>query len=289
MPMTRKLESLRALLAASFGIAFGAMTLPAQADATLDKIKERNRISIGIMVSGGPFGALDPATQKPTGFNPEVARGIADKLGVEADLVPVLPSNRVQFLQQNRVDVLVASMEWTQERSEILGFVPTPYYRNGGAALFLKSSGINRWEDLRGKPVCLSQGSNYGKPLVELYGAQLKGFKSSSESLLALRGGNCVAAVHDGTLIYRLVEEEPEWKDYVAPFEELIPSPSVVWVRKGETDTAAAIDTIIKDWHRTGWLIDTEKQVGVSRASPALVELKEVFTKNDALPAWAAR
>jgi polar amino acid transport system substrate-binding protein len=261
----------------------------AHADATLDKIQQRKKIVIGVSVGGGPFGAIDPATQRLTGFNPEVALAVAQGLGVEAELVPVLPSNRVQLLQQGRVDLLIASMEWTQERSEILTWAATPYYRNGGAALFLKSSGIKRWEDLRGKAVCLSQGSNYGKPLTELYGAQLKGFRSAAESLLALRGGNCVAAVHDGTLIYPLVEENPEWQAYEAPFEELISSPSVAWVRQGEKDTAAAVDKVIQGWHRSGWLIDAEKKAGIKRANPALVELHQVFETGAKLPAWAIR
>ncbi|KAG1531641.1 hypothetical protein G6F50_016587 [Rhizopus delemar] len=47
------------------------------------------------------------------------------------------------------------------------------------------------WEALRGKPVCVSQGSSFAKPLSADYGAVVKGYKSSSDSLLALRGGQC--------------------------------------------------------------------------------------------------
>lgn len=277
------------LSAALFALALCTFGSSAQADATLDKIHERKTISIGVTSSGGAFGSIDPVSQKLNGFTPELARGVADALGVEVELVPVLPSNRVQYLQQKRVDLLIANMEWTQERSEILDFAKTPYYRNGGAAVFLKNSGIKRWEDLRGKPVCLSQGSNYGKPLSEEYGAQLKGFRGASESLLALRGGNCVAAVHDGTLIYPLVNEAAEWAAYEAPLDELITSPSVMWVRKGEKDTAAAISAVIEQWHRSGWLIETEKRVGIKPASPALVELHDVVQNKAALPSWAAR
>jgi polar amino acid transport system substrate-binding protein len=38
--------------------------------------------------------------------------------------------------------------------------------------------------------------------------------------------------------------------------DQLIPSPSVIWVRKGETDTQTALDNSVKDWHKTGFLID---------------------------------
>ena len=44
------------------------------------------------------------------------------------------------------------------------------------------------WDDLRGKPVCVSQGSSFTKPLLNDYGAKTHGYKSSAESLQALRG-----------------------------------------------------------------------------------------------------
>jgi polar amino acid transport system substrate-binding protein len=121
-----------------------------------------------------------------------------------------------------------------------------------------KGAGIHDWKDLRDKPVCVSQGSNYTKPLIEQYGAQVKAFKGMPEALLALRGGTCIASVHVTPGIRaRLAGASGEWKDYESPMpSQLIPSPSVIWVRKGQIDTVAAFDRIVKDWHRTGFLID---------------------------------
>ncbi|MFY9512498.1 MAG: transporter substrate-binding domain-containing protein [Rubrivivax sp.] len=251
----------------------------AHADATLERIKQRGKLSIGIVASGGPFGSIDPATQQFIGWNAELARDLAKRLGVEADLVQVQPSNRVQFLQQGKVDLLIASMEYNADRGEILGHAPTPFYRVGGTAAVLKSSGIKTWDDLRGKAVCASQGSSYVKPLQDQYGAQVRGFKSSAESLLALRGGQCVAAVHDATLIHPLLRTNTaEWGDYAAPIAgEILPAPSVVWARKGEADTIAAVDKVVQEWHRSGWLIATEKRLGITPAQPLLPELQTRF------------
>jgi len=256
-----------AALGASFAV---------QADATLDKIEQRHRLVVGVLLSGGPFGSIDPSNQKPKGLNVDMAEDLGRRLGAEVELVPVLPANRVQFLQQGKVDLLIANMEWTAERGQQLGFVPTPFYRVGGTAAVLKDSKITRWEDLKGQSVCTSQGSSYVKPLTE-YGAELKAFKSSSESLLALRGNNCVAAVHDATLINPLIADSAEWKDYRAITPELNPAPSVIWTRPGEADTQVKLDAIVKDWHRTGWLIEGEKRHHITPASPALVELHDKF------------
>jgi polar amino acid transport system substrate-binding protein len=262
-------------------VALGSMlalggSVAAQADVTLDKIEQRHVLVVGVLLSGGPFGSIDPATQQPKGLNVDLANELGRQLKAQVQLVPVLPANRVQFLQQGKVDLLIANMEWTAERGEILGFVPTPFYRIGGAAAVLKDSKIARWEDLKDQPVCTSQGSSYVKPLTE-FGAQLKAFKSSSESLLALRGNNCVAAVHDSTLINPLINDSAEWKDYRVLGPELNPAPSVIWTRRGESDTQAKLDPIVKELHRSGWLIDAQTRNRISPASPALVELQQQF------------
>ncbi|WP_349607104.1 MULTISPECIES: transporter substrate-binding domain-containing protein [Cupriavidus] len=250
----------------------------AWADATLDRIKQRGKVTIGVAASGGPFGSIDPATQQLVGWNPELARDLAKRIGAEVELVHVQPSNRVQFLQQGKVDLLIASMELNPERAELLSYAPTPFYRVGGTAAVLKRTGIRQWEDLRGKPVCASQGSSYIKPLQDQYGAQVRGYKTAAESLLAFRGGQCVAAVHDATLIHPLLRSNPEWADYAAPIAaEILPAPSVVWARKGETDIIAVVDKVVQEWHRSGWLISTEKRLGITPPQPVLVELQSRF------------
>lgn len=224
------------------------------------------------------FGSIDPATQQLVGWNPDLARELAKGLGVKAELVQVQTATRTQFLISGKVDLLIASMELNPERAEILGYAPTPFFRVGGAAATRKDSGIAKWEDLRGKPVCVSQGSSFARPLQADYGAVVKGYKSSSDSLLALRGGQCVAAVHDSTLIHPLLRTNPEWADYHAPIAtEVLPANSVVWTRKGEADTIAAVDKVIQGWHRSGWLIATEKRLDIQPPQPLLQELHDKY------------
>ena len=249
----------------------------AHADSTLDRIHDRHKLVVGVILSGPPFGSLDPATQKPVGLNVDLAESLASHLGVALEMVPVQPSNRVQFLQQGKVDALIANMEVTKERADILTYPPTPFEEIGGALITRKDSGIKSWNDLRGKPVCVSQGSNYAKPLADEYGAQVKAFRGQPESLLALRGNNCVAAVHVAPTLRLLAARNPDWKDYTIPVSnDLIPSPSVIWVRKGETDTQHAFETIVEDWHRSGWLIDTERKNGM-QPSQAVLDLHAKF------------
>jgi polar amino acid transport system substrate-binding protein len=255
------------------GVALGFASA-AHADATLDKIQQRHKVVIGVMLSGSPFGSVDPTTQKPLGLNVDLATDVARHLGVELELVSVLPANRVQFIQQGKVDLLIANMEWTPERDKLLGHVPTPFYSVGGTAAVLADSPVHAWTDLKGQAVCTSQGSSYIPALVQL-GAEIKAFKSSAESLLALRGSNCVAAVHDATLINPLIARGGEWQSYRALAPEIAPSPSVIWTRIGETDIQAQIDPIVKGWHRSGWLIERERSNAITPASAALIKWHE--------------
>lgn len=256
--MTLRLNNLARFTAQlAFALTATCAASLARADATLDRIKSRGVLVVGVVLDG-TYGSLDPLTRKPVGYNVELGQSLAQHLGVKFEAVEVTPPNRVQFLQQGKVDALIASMQYTKERDEILSYVPTPFEEIGGSAMVRKGSGIHDWADLRDKPVCVSQGSNYTKPLIEQYGAQIKAFKGMPEALLALRGGVCVASVHVTPGIQaRLLGAPDEWKDYESPIKtQLIPSPSVIWVRKGQTDTIAAFDSAVKDWHRTGFLID---------------------------------
>jgi len=244
-----------------FGLAMSLSVLAAGqafADATLDRIKGRGKLTVGVILSGAPFGYIDPKSQEQKGFNVDLAKALAEDLGVKLETVTVTPPNRVQFLQQGKVDILIANMQYTDDRAKVLDYVPTPYDRSGGAAVVRKDSGLEDWTDLKGKPVCVSQGSNYTQPLIEQYGAVVKGLPSQPESLLALQGGNCVAAVHVGATVGLLLQDRPdEWKDYAIPFPtELVPSDSVIWLRKGEKDTQAALDNSMKKLHASGKILE---------------------------------
>ncbi len=238
----------------------------AQADTTLDKIRQRGKLSVGVDGVSPPFGVMDPATGKTGGYQAELAGDLARRLGVTLETVSVTASTRVQFLQTGKVDLLVANIQWTRERNDTLAFAPTPYDLIGGGALVAKSSGIKRWEDLRGKVACVSQGSNYAKPLAESYGAVVKGLRGIPESLLALKGGTCDASVHVYPVLYNTLHGDgsEQWKDYtLGTQDQLIPSPTVVWMRKGESDTQAFVDQAIQDWHRSGFLLKQARKWGV--------------------------
>lgn len=107
-------------------VVIASMATAAHADATLDRIKGRGKLTVGVILSGAPFGFIDPKTQEQKGLNIDVAKALAAGLGVELVTETVTPPNRVQFLQQGKVDILIANMQYTEERAKTLDYVPTP-------------------------------------------------------------------------------------------------------------------------------------------------------------------
>ncbi|GHC71912.1 transporter substrate-binding domain-containing protein [Limoniibacter endophyticus] len=244
---------------ALLGVALASGT--AQADATLDRIKARGKITAGVILSGAPFGYIDPKSQEQKGLNVDLAKAIAAELGVELETQTVTPPNRVQFLTQGKVDILLANMQWTEERAKTLGYAKTPFDRVGGAAVGRKDSGIKDWSDLKGKVACVSQGSNYTQPLIEEHGAIVKGLPSQPDSLLALKGGNCDVSVHVAPTVGLMLQDRAEeWKDFAIVIPtDLIPSDSVIWFRKDQPDMEAAIDKAIQKLHGTGKMLEIAK------------------------------
>ncbi|MEC5319201.1 transporter substrate-binding domain-containing protein [Brenneria populi subsp. brevivirga] len=253
---------LRSILVGALLTLVSSMSL---ADATLDKIKTRGKLVVGVDGPEPPFGLLDRATGKIGGFQTDLAQDIAQRLGAKLEVVPVTASTRVQFLQSGKVDLLIANIQWTKERSEALSYAPTPYNLVGGAALVRKESPVRRWEDLKGKVACVSQGSNFTRPLQE-HGAIVKGFRGIPESLLALKGGTCDASVHISPAMHQVLtgESVSQWQDYrIGTPDQLIPSPTVIWTRRGEADTRKFVDEVIHDWHRSGSLLQLGRRYGV--------------------------
>jgi polar amino acid transport system substrate-binding protein len=171
----------------------------ARADV-LDDIKKKGTLVVGTKADYRPFGFLDPSG-KIVGFEPELAGDVAKRLGVKLELVPVVASNRIQFLQQGKIDIMIATMSDTPERRKIVDIVDPSYYGSGTNILSPKSAGLKTWEALRGKKVCLIQGAFYNKELQEKYGVDGVAFPGTAEAYAALKNGNCVAFAYDDTAI----------------------------------------------------------------------------------------
>jgi len=237
-------------------------TAPASARDTLAEIKQRGKLVVGVKTDYKPFGFLDPSG-KVVGIEPELAADVARRLGVGIEYVPVVAANRMVFLQQGRIDLMIATMTDTPAREEIVGIVKPSYYAAGVDLLARKGSGLKSWDDLKGKSLCGIQGAFYNKDMQDKYGATVVAFPGTPEALNALRSGTCVGFVYDDSFNNPL-SLDPAWSGgFDLPLASIDVLPWGLAVDKSDDKFMAFMSDVVKDWHKNGTLIALEKKYNV--------------------------
>ena len=249
-------------------LAVSALSITAAAADILDTIKERGTLVVGVKADYKPYGFLD-TSGAIIGIEPDLAKDVADKLGVAIEYVPVVSSNRMQFLEQGKIDLMIATMTDKPDRRKVV-LIPDPnYYSSGTNILALKSLELKEWEDLRGKPVCGIQGAFYNKATSQNYGAEIVAFKGTAEAYAALRGGNCAAFVYDDSAIVAKAAD-PDWSEYEMPLKTIDDAPWGLAVALGEQNFGDMMGEMIIDWHKTGRILELETKWGVENTPFAL-------------------
>jgi polar amino acid transport system substrate-binding protein len=228
----------RTLIGALLGLV--AMGVAAQADV-LDDIKKRGTLVVGVKADYKPFGFRDPSGGI-IGIEPDLAADVAKKLGVKLELVPVVSANRMEFLNQGKIDLMIATMSDTPERRKIVQVIEPLYYSDAVNVLLKKDAPVKSWEDLKGKKLCGTTGAFYNKQIAQKYEPEIASFDGSEKPLLALKNGDCIGYLYDQTFIAgklldkewmksgRIVELEKKWSvpptDYAKRMHEKFKSGS---------------------------------------------------------------
>ena len=254
--MTRKIFS---IVAGS--VMLGLLGAGAVCADVLGDIKAKGVLVVGTKADYRPFGFLDPSG-KIVGFEPDLAADVARRLGVRLELVPVIASNRIQFLQQGKIDLMIATTSDTPERRKIVDFIDPNYYGSGTNVLAPKSGRLGSWGDLKGKKVCLIQGAFYNKELQEKYGVEGVAFPGTAEAYAALRNGNCAGFAYDDTAIVGEMLK-PEWSAYEMPLDSILFVPWGIAVKQGEKGLVEFVSKASIDWHKSGLIGQLEKKWGV--------------------------
>lgn len=253
---------------AAFGLSMAlgfAAALPAQAacsNDTLKKVLDRGKIVVGVKADYKPWGFRD-SNGNLVGMEIDMANDVAEALGVDIDLVPVQSSNRMQFLQQGKIDLMIATMSDRTDRRKVVG-VPEPPYYTSGTNVLAKKGMVKSWSDLKGKPVCGKQGAFYNKITSQRYGADIVAFVGNAEAKQALKDGRCIAWVYDDSSIMADLASG-DWNDYEMPLntEDDNPWGLAVPVEERECLYGRFMSGMIYNWHVSGRLIELEKKWGI--------------------------
>lgn len=170
-------------------IAISLFGVSAKAD-TLDDIRSNERIRVGMDVGFAPFSYRDPATGEIVGSDVTVAEMLARDLGVELEIVPLTPSNRVPFLLSSRVDVVISTLTRTPARLEVIA-MSRPYGGSFDIVAARRDVDLDSMEDLAGKRIAITRGTYLDQRLSELApaGTEIVRFDGEDLSFAAVTSG----------------------------------------------------------------------------------------------------
>ena len=225
----------------------------------IKEIKQRGKLIAGVKYDIPLFGFLDPKDQQVKGFDVDVARMIAKELfGDEnkVELKQVKSADRIAALQQNDVDVVVATMTINDERKKQIDFSNT-YYFAGMSLTAKKGSGIKKVEDLAGKKVAAVKGANSGPNLEKLAkdknvkGLTIDLYPTYPEAIAAVKAGRAVAAATDNIIGAGFVQED---KNLELVGGLLTDEPYGVGLKKGNDDLVKFVNGVIEKGMKNGEL-----------------------------------
>ena len=260
--MLKRLLSGVALFAVTAGIATAGNAAQCT-NEVWNKVMERGKIVIGVKADYKPWGFRNESGEL-VGMEIDMAKEVAAVMGVEAELVPVQSSNRMQFLEQGKTDMFIATMSDRPDRRKIVGIVQPNYYTSGTNVLAPKALGLKDWEDLRGKPVCGKQGAFYNKIVSERYGAEIVAFTGNAEAKQALRDKKCIAWVYDDSSIMSDLSSG-NWDEFEMPLSSEDDNPWGLAVPVAERDCIFGhfMAGLSYNWLQSGRLIELEEKWGI--------------------------
>ena len=141
-------------------------SIAAPASEDVQAIKDRGVLKVGVKNAVMGFGFEDPLTGEYTGLEIELAKALADKLGVGIEFTAVTAATRTELLDSGDIDCVLATFTITDERKESWDFT-TPYYTDYVSVLVEDSKGIKTLDDLVDATVGVSSGSTSAKSLVK--------------------------------------------------------------------------------------------------------------------------
>lgn len=233
-----------AVMLAVFMLA-SVLTMAASAkgsDDLLETIQERGTIIVGLEGDWAPWSYVDE-NDELTGYDVEVAKAIADKLGVEIQIVPGEWDGLFAGMDAGRYDMVVNGVEVTEERADKYDFsTPYAYIRT---ALIVKgdNDSIKTFEDLKGKKTANSIASTYMN-LAESYGATCYGVSTLDETLTMVLQGRVDATLNAIVSFTDYMAQHPDSNlKVVATTEEA--SNVAIPMRKGD-ETASLREAVNK-------------------------------------------
>ena len=224
----------------------------------LDSIQKSGKLVVALEGAWQPWSYHD-SSDTLVGYDVEVSRAIAEKLGVEPEYVESDWDSLFAGLDAGRYDMVCNGVEVTEERAKTYAFT-TPYgYIHTALAVRKDNEDIHSFEDLKGKTTANSLASTYME-LAESYGATVQGIDTLEETIQLLTAGRIDATLNADVSFYDYLNVHPD-ADFKLVAQTAEASHVAIPVLKSE-DTAYldALNTAIEELRADGTLKTLSKK-----------------------------
>lgn len=204
-------------------------------------------LRIGVLASAMP---LESPTRSYTeeGHELVLARALGERLGAAPQFVPLAPEAFARALSTGQVDAVLVREPLPDAARAGVETLRTGY-RSGTAAAMRSDTALRRWEDLRGKTVCVSRAHVAAQALAQRAGAQLRLFDAPAQALVQVRTGACDAALHDDAQLQALFLRK-EWHKFSATLPPAEPTELLVLASAGRPQALHALQQAVAQERR---------------------------------------
>lgn len=232
-------------------VLFASLSALAEESDLLDKVLTAGKLVVGSEGTYPPNSYYDEDGNL-TGFDVEVGRAIADKLGVEYEPYVADWASLMTALEFGQIDTLIEEVEPTQEHALKYDFSEPYTYIHGAILTAGDNETIRTTDDLSGKRAAQNATSNWGARATS-YGAEIVSVTADYETYQLITSGRADFTLNAETAFNDYIKEHPEANVKVVGYTGDVSS-SVVPVRKGNERFLAAINQAIEELREDGTL-----------------------------------
>lgn len=226
------------------------------------ELQQRGKIVIGVKFDIPQFGFLNPATNQPEGFDVDLGNMIGEALGVDVEFVEAISANRIPFLNEDKVDLIISTMTINEERRQQIDF-SIVYYVAQQRLLVRKDGNIKSIDDLNSQEgtACSATGSTSEKNIrAAAPNAKVVLQDGYAQCFQLLQNRQADAVTTDDVILVGLLKTDPD--NFQIAGDPFSKEPYGMGIKKGRAGFKEFVDEVISEAKSDGtWVSLYDKWV----------------------------